>query len=766
LARILVVLIAVGSFAAHLPALPPTLEDSDSVNFALGVRHFDVVQHQPHPPGYPIFIALGKLGTSALTRAGIASPDVRGLAIWSALAAGALPFLFFAFFRRLGGDVPGEDGDRRAAIATLLVVCNPLFWFTAVRPLSDMAGLAAAFAALAAMGSDLDFLPRAESRVENRDLTPRWLLVGAFLAGLSIGFRSQMAIVTMPLLLWVVLTRPRVRMAAIAAATAGVIAWLVPLVWFSGGPRRYIAALGGQAGEDFSGVEMLWTHPTPRAIVTAVLHTFVRPWDSPMLAGFVLALAAAGIVVLLERSPRVLAILALTFGPYAAFHLLFQDTPATRYALPLVPVVAYLAAVVLAEADGRVGGPGGLVACGLAVASLTFVVPAAAAFGRTPNPTFALLSEMRMVQDRGAQPVIGMHRRVFTESKRARLYAGDVPGTLLPAPRDYEWLELTRAWREGHDGETWFVADPRRTDLALIDREHARTRQFRWPFNAAVYVGGARPDELDWHVLGQPGWFLEQGWALTPETAGIADRDGWGPHRRPSIGWVRRRPTDLLMMIGGGNARYIGRHLGGQPPVNLVVSLDDRPVITTVVRPGFFLDFLTVPAAALAGEGRYTKLAVSAQVPGGGVVPPVAIEQFNLQSPDRVQYGFDQGWYDSEHNPRTGRSWRWMSERAVVRVHTAGRTVVLRVSGESPLRYFDEPPRIQVSAGNRVVAELTPTADFTAEVSIPADVLTAAGGLIVLTSDRSFVAGEKEGTADRRKLAVRVYSLSVEAKAR
>ncbi len=46
---------------------------------------------------------------------------------------------------------------------------------------------------------------------------------------------------------------------------------------------------------------------------------------------------------------------------------------------------------------------------------------------------------------------------------------------------------------------------------------------------------------MDWHILSEPGWFLEQGWALTPETAGIAQRDGWGPHRKPSIGWVRRR---------------------------------------------------------------------------------------------------------------------------------------------------------------------------------------------------------------------------------
>ena len=46
---------------AHLALLPPALEDLDSMNFALGVRDFDPSKHQPHPPGYPVFIALGKL---------------------------------------------------------------------------------------------------------------------------------------------------------------------------------------------------------------------------------------------------------------------------------------------------------------------------------------------------------------------------------------------------------------------------------------------------------------------------------------------------------------------------------------------------------------------------------------------------------------------------------------------------------------------------------------------------------------------------------
>ncbi len=370
------------------------------------------------------------------------------------------------------------------------------------------------------------------------------------------------------------------------------------------------------------------------AAFAAALHTFVLPvgfaasWRVPCSSWRRPALS-----VLLVRTPRVLAILAIAFGPYAVFHLLFQETHTIRYALPLVPLVGFLGAVVLAEAHKRVAVAG---AVAIAGASLALVLPATSGYARTPSPIFALLSEVRLLQERGANPLVGMHRRVFTESRRARLYAGDLPGTLLPVPRDYEWLELTRKWREGYDGEAWFIADPRRTDLALVDQAHARTRGYRWPFNGNVYVGGARPNEIDWHILGEPGWFLEQGWALTPETAGIADRDGWGPHRRPSIGWIRRRTGDALMVIGG-------RHLGGDPPVNLVVSLDDLPVATRIVRPGFFLDFVSIPASALAGDGRYAQLTVAAQAQTGGTTPPVAIEQFNVQSPDRVQYRLRRG---------------------------------------------------------------------------------------------------------------------------
>jgi hypothetical protein len=739
--RRVVALLAVLFLAAHVPFLPVALEDLDSVNFAMGVRDFDVAQHQPHPPGYPAFIALAKASTAALSAAGVAMPDVRGLALLSAIAGALLIPLIFVFVRAVDGD------ELRSVITTILAACAPLVWFNAVRPLSDMAGLAAAFAALAALG------PAIALRPGTLPPSPALLIAGAFLAGLAGGFRSQMCLLTVPVLIYGIVRQRRHRTGMIAAAIAGVLAWGVPLVMLNGGPAGYLRALGSQAGEDFSGVVMLWTNPSPRVAVFAVLHTFVRPWDAPWLAGVMLSLGAAGVLVLLRRRPRTFAILMLTFGPYAVFHLLFQETVTTRYALPLVPLLACLAAAAIAESRTPVAL--GTVSV-LAVVSLSFAMPAATAFAKHPSPVFGLLSEAQMLHARGAAPIVGMHRRVFTESRRARTYAGDPPGQLLPTPRDYEWLELTRSWREGHaDSEAWFFADPQRTDLALVDSAHARVREYRWPFNEATYVGGARPSAIDWHVLTRPGWFLEQGWALTPETAGIADRDGWGPHRKPSVGWIRRRAAESVMVIGG-------RHLGADPPVRLTASIDARAVATLEVKPGYFLEFITVPAGELLGTGAYAPLTVTAEASGAEASPPVSIEQFDFQTSDSVLFGYDEGWFEPEFNPRTARSWRWTSERATVRIHHAGRNVTLRFAGESPLRYFDQPPLVRVTAGDRVLAELRPAADFTVDVPIPADALTAAQGRITITTDRAFVAGERTGTADRRRLSLRVYSLSVQ----
>ena len=83
-------------------------------------------------------------------------------------------------------------------------------------------------------------------------------------------------------------------------------------------------------------------------------------------------------------------------------------------------------------------------------------------------------------------------------------------------------------WNGGGRRPVWFVADPPRSDLALFRRQRPPVR-YRWPFDIPFVLGGVRPNEMDWYEIDPPDWYLGEGWALTPETAGVAREDGRGP---------------------------------------------------------------------------------------------------------------------------------------------------------------------------------------------------------------------------------------------
>lgn len=57
----LVLLLSIIIALTRLLAVSRSLFDWDEALFSLGVREYDVVQHHPHPPGYPLFVAAAKL---------------------------------------------------------------------------------------------------------------------------------------------------------------------------------------------------------------------------------------------------------------------------------------------------------------------------------------------------------------------------------------------------------------------------------------------------------------------------------------------------------------------------------------------------------------------------------------------------------------------------------------------------------------------------------------------------------------------------------
>jgi hypothetical protein len=717
---------------AHLPYLPASLEDLDSVNFALGIRHFDVAQHQPHPPGYPIYIVLAKS-----VRA-IAPSESTALALIS-IVAGALGVIAIgALVRRLDGD----RGPRRWNIAAVGVAMTaPLYWFSAARPLSDMTGLAAA------VGVQALTLAATSARA---------LAAAAFCAGLATGIRSQVAWLTVPLLVlrsWALVLgpsrvlgpaslvrHPRSLVLSVLAFLAGVVVWFVPLVVVTGGAAAYWHALVDQGAEDFGNIQMLWTTHNARALADALYYAFVAPWARWPLAAVVLGSAAVGLVWTFRRAQPALVALAAAFGPYLVLDLLFQETFTGRYALPLVVPIAYFAVAGLRALPYDTGLAA---AAGIAVFSAHVGGTSIAAYAGAKAPAFRLLDDMAAAAP--PAPVLAMDRRNAFDFRRPIAWAADAVPTFtrtLPAPPQHEWLEAVRYWDGGGRAPVWFVVDPMRTSIDLV--QHVDPRRYRWPLPVPTLVSGARPNEMDWYQVERPEWYVGEGWALTPEAAGVADADRRGLAFGPIDARVSAATAGGTLLVGGRSFDTTGRP-------RLTVVVDGHSIVDDVLTPGPYLRLAPLPGDL--GARDYATVTVA-------TIPParVAVEQFDA-SATRLLLGFGDGWHEQEFNPRTGLRWRWLSERGDLRVGAGGAPFILHLEGESPLKYFPRGSRLVVRSGTQVFFDQHIADDFAVDIPIAGQI-----GTLVLETDQVFSPADRSRrTADRRHLGLRVFKAGVRA---
>lgn len=753
---------------AHVPFLANSLEDIDSVNFALGVRDFDVAEHRPHPPGYPLYIAIGKAGTAVagvvMGDAPTSSVEARALAGVSLLAGLVAIVCLYGVFSSLASRPSASPSpwgalNVEAFAATAVTVSCPLFWYLAARPMSDLPGLSFALAAQACLL--LAWQRQAPGPDGDRRLGPaltaasgRMIVIGSLLAALSIGMRSQTVWFTVPLLVLVLFDRVGRGVAGAMIGggimfIAGGLMWGIPLLVASGGLGPYLAALGTQAGEDFAGGEMLYTNPSARATAFALMRTFLDPWDSPILGAIVVVLAAVGVAHLVARDRRTLAAVVAMSAPYVVFHLAFQDTSFIRYALPVVPAVVFLAVrgAALANERGVVA-----VAAALSIASVAIASPVLAAYGAEPSPTVRVLEAMQAETSAGAPAALAMHQ-TFKRPLEAE-HVGFA--TLLPSPPRLEWLELVKFWRDGRTDPVWFLADPVRSDLALIDPASlADSTEFRWPLVARPAFGGMRPSAARWYRMSAPGWIAEEGWSLTPETSGMAGLMGRGPHFGPIRAQVRRRPGAATVMVGG-------RNLAGpnDPAARFTLAIDGVTLQQWDAAPGFFLHLFEIPAGRLIGEGPLATLTIQSTAASGPGAIPTAIEQFDLQDAQTLMWGYGDGWHEAEYNTALG-VWRWTSDRAMVRIAGPSQDVHITMTVESPLRYFDTPARVRVMAGEREIATRELGATESWSFLVPGDALAGSGGVLSIETDNTLVPSARGQGADDRRLGLRVLAFRV-----
>ena len=205
-------LLAGATVLSRLPFLTPRLAHWDAVNYALGLHDFNVAAHQPHPPGSPYFILLGRAALA------ITGDDNSALILVSLIASAGAVIGEYALARMV-------FGTRAALLSALVLMTQPVFW--------GYGTMATSWTLLACLAIATGLACAALLRGRRSLVIP-----SAVLLGIASGFRLDVTVFLGPLWLfavWRAEPDPRRRLIAIGLATGGVLVWLVPVAIDAGG---------------------------------------------------------------------------------------------------------------------------------------------------------------------------------------------------------------------------------------------------------------------------------------------------------------------------------------------------------------------------------------------------------------------------------------------------------------------------------------------------------------------------------------------------
>jgi len=361
---------------SRLLVIPGVPWEQDEALFAAAAFDTNIVEHRPHPPGFPLWVGIGKIGNIVL------GDPVLALQLTSAISSIALvPLLALLWSPVLGPSL--------GLAAALLWSFLPGVWFHAPRAFTTTPALAlAAAACLAWSGS------------RKRGFAGGWALLA-----LAILVRP---VLTPPLLIvglaamW--LRRERgIAIAGGLALTAALIAvGFVPIVADTGGVLPFLAALTSHASEQATGVGTLPWAPSQLGVV--------RDLGGVVPAVVTLLLGLLGWVEVRKHHPRPATAIAVVTIATAAWLLLAHNRTYPRYPLPLL---ALWAGPVMAGLRRLAGSAGRAVALSGAAAltGLVWTMPAMTAQAQRPFPPLAALASARgraVVVEGGASPFMDL----------------------------------------------------------------------------------------------------------------------------------------------------------------------------------------------------------------------------------------------------------------------------------------------------------------------------------------------------------------------
>jgi hypothetical protein len=377
LQRRLLELTVLGVAVSRVWARSRTLWDWDEALFALGVRAYDVTMHHPHPPGFPLYIALAKC-----VRLFVHS-EFHSLQVITTIGAIALFPMFFWLAREL------HFPFGTAYLGGLLFVFLPNVWFFGGTVFSDVPALALQLAACAALVRGI--------RSRNA------YFAGAVLLGLAAAMRPQALVIgCAPALVasWFRIREKRVRDVVTASAIGVAI-----LAISYGGAALASESVAGYLDANHGLREYVrhvdsFLNPARQPLHTLLPLFFVHPIPGGRIAVLLSVLALLSLVASFVRRDQRVWLLAAMFLPFNVMGWFMLDVNSiSRYSAGFAPMYALLAAdgvavvMLLAPAVAPLVEIGVLL--GMTIRFAVWTIPAIVVARQTVSPPVAVMQWLR-----------------------------------------------------------------------------------------------------------------------------------------------------------------------------------------------------------------------------------------------------------------------------------------------------------------------------------------------------------------------------------
>ncbi len=305
------------------------LEGWDSVDFALGLRDYDITYYQPHFPGYPVYMFFCWIVHLSTDN------DTLALTIPGAVLGSVVLVPLFYLARRMFTETV-------AWVTVFIYMVNPLCWLQSEKALSDAVGLF--FVILAAQLLFYSTTARKHAF--------RYLIFGSVALGICFGVRlSYFPFITLWFYVLLTLSKTdegkKMLRYGVFALFTGICVWLVPLVCFTGFKLFIINGTGFTFGHfsDWGG-SVATSQDLFSRFVDFTWCLFCNGlgfwcYDTSLFRLLPSIIMGVGIVVYLRhvRFDQKTRFISFYLLPYLLWVFFCQNLEKPRHILPLIPVI-------------------------------------------------------------------------------------------------------------------------------------------------------------------------------------------------------------------------------------------------------------------------------------------------------------------------------------------------------------------------------------------------------------------------------------------